>query len=69
MKTREFLKELQNKNAVECARELEDLRKKFFETRMEGFSGKLKNVKSIARIRQQIAQVKTILTIKEKTDG
>lgn len=69
MKTREHLKQLQNKTVTELAGELEDLRHKLFEAKMEAALGKLKNVRFPAKVRQQIAQVKTLLAIKEKTNA
>ncbi len=66
MKKKEYLVELRTKIKNELQTELAEQRKKLANLRIEHSMGKLKDVKSLSKVRKKIAQVLTV--IEEKHD-
>jgi len=66
MKTKDFQK-LKNRSVTELKKDVVDLREKLWQTKREINDGKIKNVRSAAALRRDIA--KTLTLIKEKTVG
>ncbi len=60
------LKELRAKSADDLTKELLDLRKAQFSLRMQQATQQLTNPSEIAKVRRQIARVKTIMTEKSR---
>ena len=60
------LKELRAKSANDLTKELLDLRKAQFSLRMQQATQQLTNPSEIAKVRRQIARVKTIMTEKSR---
>lgn len=59
-------KELQLKNDAELAKDLGELREKARDLKFKTAAGDLKNVKEIAGVRKQIAQIMTLQTQRQK---
>lgn len=68
MKTNE-MKDLHNKTEADLQKLLNDNRKELTNTKLEHTRGKLKNVKTLSKLRKNIAQIATILRGKELTHG
>lgn len=66
MKKKEYLAELRTKTKNELQTELEERRKELADLRLQHSLGKLKDVKSLSKIRKKIAQILTVT--KEKHD-
>lgn len=65
MKKRE-LQEMKTKTAVELKKALDDLYKKKIEAEVRVGSGKESDLRAVSKIRQDIAQILTLITIKAK---
>jgi large subunit ribosomal protein L29 len=59
------LKELRNKSATELKTHLLDLHKEQFALRMQKATGQLSQPHNIKRVRREIAQTMTLLTVKK----
>lgn len=68
MKTNEK-KDLHNKTIADLQKLLNDNRKDLMNTRLDHTRGKLKNVRTISKLRKNIAQIGSILRGKELTNG
>ena len=65
MKKRETLANLRKKSTAELSREIRQLRREWVLVKADLSLGKLKNTNQIRQVRQQLAQVLTILKEKE----
>lgn len=61
---RKEAKELKDKNLMELGKLLDEMRNKLVKLRMEKRNEKMKNIRALARIKDDIAKILT--TIKEK---
>ncbi|MDO8513332.1 MAG: 50S ribosomal protein L29 [bacterium] len=64
MKTKEFLKELDNKNIKQLNESLIKQRDKLHELKRDLALGKVKNISEIPKVKKQIAQIITVINIK-----
>ncbi|AKZ65880.1 50S ribosomal protein L29 [Candidatus Palibaumannia cicadellinicola] len=60
-------KELRNKNTTELNQELISLLREQFNLRMQAASGQLRQTNLLRKVRNNIARVKTLLTINKNT--
>lgn len=65
MKKRE-LQEMKNKSVMELKKALSDLSKKKIDTEVKMGSGKESDLKAVSKIRRDISQILTLITIKLK---
>jgi large subunit ribosomal protein L29 len=64
MKSNEYLKELQTKNAAELAAELVSAKKELFNLRFQNATNQLDNTARIREVRRNIARISTIIAQK-----
>ena len=65
MKTKDFVKELNNKSVDELNNELVAAKKELFNLRFQHVTGQLENPVKMRELKRNIARVKTILREKE----
>ena len=65
MKTRDFVKELNNKSVDELNNELVAAKKELFNLRFQNATNQLENTSRIKEVRKSIAQIKTIIREEE----
>ena len=65
MKTKDFVKELNNKSVDELNNELVAAKKELFNLRFQLATGQLQNPMRIREVKKSIAQIKTILREEE----
>ena len=65
MKTKDFVKELNNKSVDELNNELAAAKKELFNLRFQLATGQLENPMRIREVKKSIAQIKTILREEE----
>ena len=64
MKSNEYLKELQTKNAAELAAELVSAKKELFNLRFQNATNQLDNTARITEVRKNIARIQTVMNQK-----
>jgi large subunit ribosomal protein L29 len=64
MKSNEYLKELQTKNAAELAAELVSAKKELFNLRFQNATNQLDNTARIKEVRKNIARIQTVMNQK-----
>ncbi len=67
MKSREYIKELQNKDADQLSQELVNAKKELFNLRFQNATNQLDNTSRIKEVRRNIARIQTVITAKAKT--
>ena len=66
MKTRDFVKELNNKSVDELNNELVAAKKELFNLRFQNATNQLDNTSRIKEVRKNIARIQTVITEKSK---
>ena len=64
MKTRDFVKELNNKSVDELNNELVAAKKELFNLRFQNATNQLDNTSRIKEVRRNIARIQTVITEK-----
>ena len=64
MKTRDFVKELNNKSVDELNNELVAAKKELFNLRFQNATNQLENTSRIKEVRRNIARIQTVITEK-----
>ena len=64
MKTRDFVKELNNKSVDELNNELVAAKKELFNLRFQNATNQLDNTSRIKEVRKNIARIQTVITEK-----
>ena len=67
MKTKDFVKELNNKSVDELNNELVAAKKELFNLRFQNATNQLNNTARISLVRKNIARIQTVITQKENT--
>lgn len=62
MKSSEFIKELQNKDADQLNQELVNAKKELFNLRFQNATNQLNNTSRIREVRRNIARIQTVIT-------
>ena len=65
MKTKDFVKELNNKSVDELNNELVAAKKELFNLRFQLATGQLENTARIRQVRKTIARIKTVIRERE----
>ncbi len=66
MKSTDYLKELQNKDAQQLAQELVNAKKELFNLRFQNATNQLENTGRIKEVRKNIARIQTVITARAK---
>ena len=66
MKTKDFVKELNNKSVDELNNELVAAKKELFNLRFQNATNQLDNTSRIKEVRRNIARIQTVITEKSK---
>ena len=66
MKTRDFVKELNNKSVDELNNELVAAKKELFNLRFQNATNQLENTSRIKEVRRNIARIQTVITEKAR---
>ena len=66
MKSTEFLKDLNGKNAGELQNELVTAKKELFNLRFQNATNQLDNTSRIKEVRKNIARIQTVITVKNR---
>ena len=66
MKTKDFVKELNNKSVDELNNELVAAKKELFNLRFQNATNQLDNTARIKEVRKNIARIQTVMTAKAK---
>ena len=66
MKTRDFVKELNNKSVDELNNELVAAKKELFNLRFQNATNQLDNTSRIKEVRKNIARIQTVITEKAR---
>ena len=66
MKTKDFVKELNNKSVDELNNELVAAKKELFNLRFQNATNQLENTSRIKEVRRNIARIQTVITEKSK---
>ena len=66
MKTKDFVKELNNKSVDELNNELVAAKKELFNLRFQNATNQLDNTSRIKEVRRNIARIQTVITAKSK---
>ena len=66
MKTKDFVKELNNKSVDELNNELVAAKKELFNLRFQNATNQLDNTSRIKEVRKNIARIQTVITEKSK---
>ena len=69
MKTKEYLKGLNDKSVAELKDELVAAKKELFNLRFQNATNQLDNTARIREVRKNIARIQTLITVKEKAEG
>ncbi|MBQ4424691.1 MAG: 50S ribosomal protein L29 [Lachnospiraceae bacterium] len=64
MKTNDYVKKLNEKNAAELQEELAAAKKELFNLRFQNATNQLSNTARITEVRKNIARIQTVLTSK-----
>lgn len=67
MKTRAYVKDLQNKSVDELNVELVNAKKELFNLRFQNATNQLENTSRIKDVRKNIARIQTVITEKANT--
>ena len=62
MKSRDYLKELQSKDAQQLSQELVNAKKELFNLRFQNATNQLENTGRIREVRRNIARIQTVIT-------
>ena len=62
MKSRDYLKELQSKDAQQLSQELVNAKKELFNLRFQNATNQLDNTGRIKEVRRNIARIQTVIT-------
>lgn len=62
MKSSEYIKELQNKDADQLNQELVNAKKELFNLRFQNATNQLNNTSRIREVRRNIARIQTVIT-------
>ena len=68
MKTKEFVKELNNKSIDELNKELVAAKKELFNLRFQNATNQLENTSRIKEVRKNIARIQTMITEASKAE-
>ena len=68
MKTRDFVKELNNKSVDELNNELVAAKKEFFNLRFQNATNQLDNTSRIKEVRRNIARIQTAMSKERKAN-
>ncbi len=68
MKTRDFVKELNNKSVDELNNELVAAKKELFNLRFQNATNQLENTSRIKEVRRNIARIKTAMSKERKAN-
>ena len=66
MKSKQFVKDLQNKEVAELNEELVAAKKELFNLRFQNATNQLDNTSRIKEVRKNIARIQTVITSKTK---
>ena len=66
MKTKDFVKELNNKSVDELNNELVAAKKELFNLRFQNATNQLENTSRIKEVRKNIARIQTVITEKAR---
>ena len=66
MKSKQFVKDLQNKEVAELNEELVAAKKELFNLRFQNATNQLDNTSRIKEVRKNIARIQTVITAKTK---
>ena len=66
MKSTDYLKELQNKDAQQLAQELVNAKKELFNLRFQNATNQLENTGRIKEVRKNTARIQTVITARAK---
>ena len=66
MKSRDYLKELQSKDAQQLSQELVNAKKELFNLRFQNATNQLENTGRIREVRRNIARIQTVITSRAK---
>ena len=66
MKTKDFVKELNNKSVDELNNELVAAKKELFNLRFQNATNQLENTSRIKEVRRNIARIQTVITEKAR---
>ena len=69
MKSNEYVKKLNEKNAAELQDELTAAKKELFNLRFQNATNQLDNTSRISEVRRNIARISTIIAQNEKAAG
>jgi len=62
VKSRDYLKELQSKDAQQLSQELVNAKKELFNLRFQNATNQLENTGRIREVRRNIARIQTVIT-------
>ena len=68
MKTKDFVKELNNKSVDELNNELVAAKKELFNLRFQNATNQLENTSRIKEVRKNIARIQTVITEASKAE-
>lgn len=67
MKSSDFIKELQNKDADQLNQELVNAKKELFNLRFQNATNQLDNTGRIREVRRNIARIQTVITARARS--